>query len=196
MAKRPPSRGTRGRRSGGMTGIVVRIIHSGWLPDLRKASTTLQALGELFLLGVGGGFLQVGPELRIQAVEVDFLEERADRLGADAGHEAVAPYFSRHSSESLLGEELPFLEGRVLRVQDHVGLEVEDLLQILEGHVEHVADPARAGSSGTRCGPRGRPARYGPCARGGPCDWMTSTPHFSQTTPRCFMRLYLPQLHS
>ena len=26
--------------------------------------------------------------------------------------------------------------------------------------------------------------------------WMTSTPHFSQTTPRCFMRLYLPQLHS
>ncbi len=27
-------------------------------------------------------------------------------------------------------------------------------------------------------------------------DWMTSTPHFSQTMPRCFMRLYLPQLHS
>ena len=27
-------------------------------------------------------------------------------------------------------------------------------------------------------------------------DWMTSTPHLSQTTPRCFMRLYLPQLHS
>ena len=27
-------------------------------------------------------------------------------------------------------------------------------------------------------------------------DWMTSTPHFSQMTPRCFMRLYLPQLHS
>ncbi len=27
-------------------------------------------------------------------------------------------------------------------------------------------------------------------------DWMTSTPHFSQTIPRCFIRLYLPQLHS
>jgi hypothetical protein len=27
-------------------------------------------------------------------------------------------------------------------------------------------------------------------------DWITSTPHFSHTTPRCFMRLYLPQLHS
>ncbi len=27
-------------------------------------------------------------------------------------------------------------------------------------------------------------------------DWITSTPHLSQTIPRCFMRLYLPQLHS
>jgi len=27
-------------------------------------------------------------------------------------------------------------------------------------------------------------------------DWITSTPHFSQTIPRCFIRLYLPQLHS
>jgi hypothetical protein len=27
-------------------------------------------------------------------------------------------------------------------------------------------------------------------------DWITSTPHLSHTTPRCFMRLYLPQAHS
>jgi hypothetical protein len=27
-------------------------------------------------------------------------------------------------------------------------------------------------------------------------DWITSTPHFSHTTPRCFMRLYLPHKHS
>ena len=27
-------------------------------------------------------------------------------------------------------------------------------------------------------------------------DWVTSTPHLSQMTPRCFMRLYLPQRHS
>src|SRR5437868_15373084 len=26
--------------------------------------------------------------------------------------------------------------------------------------------------------------------------WVTSTPHLSQITPRCFMRLYLPQRHS
>ena len=27
-------------------------------------------------------------------------------------------------------------------------------------------------------------------------DCVTSTPHFSQTTPRCFRRLYLPHRHS
>ncbi len=27
-------------------------------------------------------------------------------------------------------------------------------------------------------------------------DKVTSTPHFSHTTPRCFKRLYLPQIHS
>ena len=26
--------------------------------------------------------------------------------------------------------------------------------------------------------------------------WVTSTPHLSQITPRCFMRLYFPQRHS
>ena len=40
VAKRPPSSCTIGRRSGGITGIAVRIIHSGLLPDSRNASTT------------------------------------------------------------------------------------------------------------------------------------------------------------
>ena len=44
VAKRPPSSCTIGRRSGGMTGRVVRIIHSGRVPDLRNASTTRRRL--------------------------------------------------------------------------------------------------------------------------------------------------------
>src|SRR5579875_2892184 len=43
-AKRPPSRGTSGRSSGGITGMTSRIIHSGLLPDLRKLSTTRRRL--------------------------------------------------------------------------------------------------------------------------------------------------------
>ena len=44
MAKRPPSSGTSGRSSGGMTGMTSRIIHSGRLLDLRNESTTLSRL--------------------------------------------------------------------------------------------------------------------------------------------------------
>ena len=38
VAKRPPSSWTIGRRSGGMTGRTDRIIHSGRVPERRKAS--------------------------------------------------------------------------------------------------------------------------------------------------------------
>ena len=44
VAKRPPSNCTIGRKSGGITGITVRIIHSGLLPDSRNASTTSNLL--------------------------------------------------------------------------------------------------------------------------------------------------------
>src|SRR6476661_3537166 len=44
VAKRPPSSCTIGRRSGGITGSMVRIIHSGLLPLLRKFSTTRSRL--------------------------------------------------------------------------------------------------------------------------------------------------------
>ena len=44
MAKRPPSSGTSGRSSGGITGTTVRIIHSGRLPDSMNASITLRRL--------------------------------------------------------------------------------------------------------------------------------------------------------
>jgi hypothetical protein len=50
VAKRPPSSGTRGRRSGGITGTTVRIIHSGLLPDSRNASMMLRRFASFFFL--------------------------------------------------------------------------------------------------------------------------------------------------
>ena len=44
VAKRPPSNGTSGRSSGGMTGTTSRIIHSGRQPDSRNESTSLSRL--------------------------------------------------------------------------------------------------------------------------------------------------------
>ena len=44
VAKRPPSSWTIGRRSGGMTGMTFKIIHSGLFPESRNASTTSRRL--------------------------------------------------------------------------------------------------------------------------------------------------------
>src|SRR5207245_161383 len=55
VANRPPSSGTNGRRSGGMTGITSRIIQRGSLrpspaaPELRNASTILSRFSCCFL---------------------------------------------------------------------------------------------------------------------------------------------------
>src|SRR5438270_337154 len=48
VAKRPPSSGTSGRRSGGITGTTVRIIHSGLLFDCENASISLRRLASFF----------------------------------------------------------------------------------------------------------------------------------------------------
>jgi hypothetical protein len=48
VAKRPPSSGTSGRRSGGITGTTVRIIHSGLLCDWMNASISLSRLASFF----------------------------------------------------------------------------------------------------------------------------------------------------
>ena len=44
VAKRPPSSGTSGRRSGGNTGNTVITIHCGLLPESVKASTSFKRL--------------------------------------------------------------------------------------------------------------------------------------------------------
>ncbi len=48
VANLPPSSGTSGRSSGGNTGIISRIIHSGLTPDTLKASTTFNLLAIFF----------------------------------------------------------------------------------------------------------------------------------------------------
>ena len=44
VAKRPPSSGTNGRKSGGSTGNTVITIHSGLLPDCWNASNSFKRL--------------------------------------------------------------------------------------------------------------------------------------------------------
>ena len=48
VANRPPSKGTSGRNSGGITGTTSRIIHSGRQPDSRNASISFSRLTSFF----------------------------------------------------------------------------------------------------------------------------------------------------
>ena len=48
VANLPPSRGTSGLNSGGSTGKTLRIIHSGLIPEVWKASKTLSLFAIFF----------------------------------------------------------------------------------------------------------------------------------------------------
>ena len=50
MANLPPSRGTKGLNSGGITGTTSSIIHSGFEPDSIKDSTNFNLFTSFFLL--------------------------------------------------------------------------------------------------------------------------------------------------
>ena len=61
MANLPPSKGTRGLSSGGITGTVVSIIHSGLFPESIKDSTSFN----LFMV--------------LSSVTLDFIVSKAVR---------------------------------------------------------------------------------------------------------------------
>ena len=128
----------------------------------------LQPLGETLRLQLA---LRLG-DLDLQILgdlgEVHALEDLADRLGADHRREAVLAVFVGSAQELVLGQELTVLERRQARIEHDVGFEIEDALEVLERHVEQQADARSAATSGTRCAPPARRARYGPCARAAP----------------------------
>ena len=74
-----------------MTGRTVRIIHSGRLPERRKASTTFSRVVAFlrFCLRLGGAHLL--PELLRQLVQIQAAEDVVKGLGAHIGAEDLAP---------------------------------------------------------------------------------------------------------
>src|SRR5439155_7944466 len=82
-------------------------------------------------------------QLLAELLDVDLLEQLADRLAAHAGGEGLVTQLLDRLVVLVLGEELSRGEGRLLGVDDDVGLAVEDLLQVLQGDVQQVPDPGR-----------------------------------------------------
>ena len=101
VAKRPPSSGTSGRRSGGITGMTSRIIHSGLLrvspasPELRKASTILSRLSICFLRCWRRLGLHVLAQLVGDLVDVQTPEQLAHGGRADVCLEGIVARLAR-----------------------------------------------------------------------------------------------------
>ena len=144
VAKRPPSRGTSGRRSGGSTGITVEHHPLGPVAALAERLDDLEALRELLALRLAGRRAHLAAELLGERVHVDLLEHLEDGLAAHAGRELVVAVLLDELEVALLAQEIAALRAPVsLRVDDDVRLAVEDLLEILQRDVEHVADARR-----------------------------------------------------
>ena len=108
----------------------------------------LQPLGELeplLLRGLGPHLLA---ELAGELLDVDPAQQLLDGLGAHLRPEArqqclgVGELFLL-LPELVLVEQFVLLEVRVARIDDDVGLEVEDALEVAQGDVEQVADARR-----------------------------------------------------
>src|SRR3569833_3063925 len=124
VAKRPPSSGTSGRSSGGMTGTTSRIIHSGRLPESMKLSTTLRRL--MIFLGLSSDLV----------------------VASSCNSASRSPTRSSCSSilrrkELVLGQQLEALERSHARLDHDIGFEIEHALELLQLHVEQQADARR-----------------------------------------------------
>ena len=110
VAKRPPSSGTSGRRSGGSTGSTSMIIQSGLMPDFWKASSTFRRLAIFLILVSGAGALQLVAQLaRSRASMSSAAQQLAYALGAHHGGELVAVLLDL-GQVVVLGQELAALQ--------------------------------------------------------------------------------------
>ena len=194
VAKRPPSSGTSGRRSGGSTGSTSMIIQSGLMPGLVERLEHLQALGDLLDLGLGAGGGELVAQLVDVAADVELPQQVADALGAHGRREVVAVLLDL-GEVVVLGEQLAAVQRRHARVGHDVGFEIQHALDVAQRHVEHHAQ-ARGQALQEPDVRDGLASSMWPMRSRRTLASVTSTPHFSQITPRCFRRLYLPHRHS
>src|SRR5688572_16408418 len=114
----------------------------GTVRGLAERIDDLQALRELQLLLRRRFRAHLVAQLLRHALHVDALEELLDRFRAHLRAE-LDPVVLARLAELILVEQLVLLEVGVARLDDDVGLEVQDALEIAQRDVEEVADAAR-----------------------------------------------------
>src|SRR5271154_3463888 len=109
---------------------------------IAKRVDDLQALRNFLAARLARGSFHLGAQLFGQLVERELSQQRADRLGAHLGLEGVAVLLARLAIFAL-GQQLFVLQRSLTRVGDDVALEVQDLFEFLQRHVEQRADTRR-----------------------------------------------------
>ena len=107
---------------------------------VEKCFDNLETLDRLEAL-LSAGLLELFAQIFLDAAQVEVAQQLADRFGAHAGLEAIAELIARFAI-LLLREHLALGQRRVAGIDDHVGREVDDLLQLTRRHVEQDADAA------------------------------------------------------
>jgi hypothetical protein len=95
------------------------------------------------VLDVGFGFLHLDAQLRIELFKLETLEQFTDRLGADHGGEAVLAVFVLRLQILVFRQQLTVLERGQAGLQNDVVFEIQDPLEILQRHVQQLADARR-----------------------------------------------------
>ncbi len=105
-----------------------------------EALDELQALDQLLAAGFGGDVRKLQAHRVAQFLEVELLEKLLDGFGADHGGEGAFAVLVERFVILLLVEQLKRRERAHARVGDDVAFEIEDLLEVLEHHVDHGRD--------------------------------------------------------
>src|SRR5438094_833419 len=112
----------------------------GMVPGVLERGDDLQPLGDLLPAGLARRVLHLHPEVDAEFVDVELAEKLADGLGAHLGPKGIPAVLLVELPVAALGEQLALLQRRRTRIDDDVGLEIEDLLELLERHVEERTD--------------------------------------------------------
>src|SRR3989441_7848561 len=115
----------------------------GLVPRLQERLDDLEALHDLLPLLHGGLAEHLGAEVTRHRVEVHVAQELTDRLRAHADLQRVGTVLFLQLARLVDRHQVLLLDALQAAVEDDVLLEVEDLLQLAQRHVQELADPAR-----------------------------------------------------
>ena len=118
----------------------------GTIPALSEGLHDLESLGELLSLRLARRRSHLLAKLLAQRVDVHPPEHFDDRFAAHPRVELVLAVLFDELHVALFGEKLGAAQFRLFRIDDDVALAVQDLLEVLERDVEHVADAGRQSS--------------------------------------------------